>query len=676
MMLNYPVTKKTMCREEHFGITVEDPYRWLEDDRSEETARFVEAQNAFTDAYLAKIPGREKIRERLTELLNYEKYSDFRVKKDRIVFHRNSGLQNQSAIYGQTGLEGVPELILDPNALSGDGTVSVSLLRFSQDGRYLPYLISESGSDWQTLKILDLETKENLADELKWVKFTDAAWEGGGFYYSRYDAPEKGSELSAPNEYQKIYYHKLGTKQSEDRLVYENPENPLRYYSLINTQDEDDKIISVSEGTYGTEILYFDKMTKQFQPIFTGFHADRFFVGKHDGKLLFLTDEDSPNMKIVSFNPRTGQIEDLLEETDHCLQSAVLLDENLILEYLVDVASQVIWMNLKTGEKTEISLPGPGSILQFDGSEELGGFLYSFSNYTTPLTICFYDYKTGQSRAIKQSELPFDLSDFVTERHVVEASDGAKIPLFLSYRKGLAADGGNPAFLYAYGGFSSPIQLGFKPSAIYLMEQGFVYAEAGIRGGSEYGDEWHKAGMLLNKQRCFDDFKECAEYLIDKGFCSSETLAIEGRSNGGLLMGAVLNQHPELYRVAFPTVGVMDMLRYHLFTVGWGWIPEYGNPEEEEHFRNILAYSPLHNIEEKSYPSILIRTADHDDRVVPAHSFKYGATLQEKNRSGNPILMRIDKKAGHGMGKPLSKVIEEMADAYAFMIHEIGQSRK
>lgn len=675
-MLHYPVTRKEEHKEEHFGVTIEDPYRWLEDDQSAETAQFVDAQNALTKAYMEKIPGKDRIQKRLTELMDYEKYSAFRVDKDRIIFHHNSGLQNQFVIYEQKGLDGDAELVLDPNKLSDDGTVSVALLRLSKNGKYLPYLISESGSDWQTLKILDMETKENLPDELTWVKFTGAAWEGNGFYYSRYDAPEAGSELSAKNEYQKIYYHELGTEQSQDRPVFEDPEHPLRYYDLETSKDEEEKFITVSEGTYGTEILYFDKTSEEFRPIFKGFHADRYFVGKYDGKLLFMTDEDCPNLKLVSFDPKTDQIEDILPEAEHYMVGATENDGYLLVEYLADVASKLLLVNLKTGEQKEIELPGLGNLLQYSGSEELGGFLFSFSSYVTPLTIYFYDFKTSQTSIFKEPELPIDMSQFVTERHFVEASDGARVPLFLSYRKDLKLDGKNPAFLYAYGGFSSPILIGYSASVAYLMEEGFVYAHAGIRGGSEYGEKWHKEGMLLNKQRGFDDFHECAEYLIDKGFCSSETLAIEGRSNGGLLIGAVLNQHPELYRVAFPTVGVMDMLRYHLFTVGWGWVPEYGNPEEEEHFHNILKYSPLHNIEEKNYPSVMIRTADHDDRVVPAHSFKYGATLQEKNLSENPILMRIDKKAGHGMGKPLSMVIEELADVYAFMMHEIKQPRQ
>ena len=671
-MYTYPVTRKEDLTETRFDIAIDDPYRWLEDDQSAETAQFVERQNAFTRAYLDRIPGREQVRERLTALHNYEKYMAFDLHEDTIIYQYNSGLQNQPVWYVQKGLDGESEILLDPNTLSEDGTVSVTLLSFSKNGKYLPYLISQSGSDWQTLRILDMDTKKPLPDALRWVKFTNAAWEGNGFYYSRYAAPDEGGELSARNEYQSVYYHELGADQAQDQLIYNDPGHPLRYYRPVTSKDEQDRIIHVSEGTYGNEVLWYDRDEGDYRSVFGGFHANRFFIGKYDGQLLFLTDEHAPKGKIAAFRPATMEITDLVPEGENGLKSARLSCEYLILEYLADVASRLILLNLKSGARREVALPGLGTVLQFAGSAELGGFLYSFGSFIEPLTLYFCDFEHGRSTVLKKSKLALDMSDFVMERHFVEASDGAKIPLFLSYRKGLKRDGKNSALLYAYGGFSISLPLSFSPQAAYLMERGCVYAQANIRGGNEYGDAWHRAGMLLNKQRVFDDFRECAEYLISHQYCSSETLAIEGRSNGGLLMGAVMNQHPELYRVVIPTVGVMDMLRYHLFTVGWGWIPEYGHPDEEAHFRNLLAYSPLHNIEEKPYPSVMIRTADHDDRVVPAHSFKFGATLQEKNRSEHPILLRIDRKAGHGVGKSLTKLIDEQADTYAFMFYELG----
>ncbi len=670
-MIQYPKVRKSAVQDLIFGKMIDDPYRWLEDDRSLETAQFVNEQNAVTQAYLEQIPDRDKIRKRLADLYNYEKYALFHVHRERIFYNYNTGLQNQPAWFTQKGLDSKAELLLDPNTLSREGTTAVTFLTASKDGRFLPYLLSEAGSDWQTLKIIDLENNKTLEDELHHVKFTETAWEGNGFYYSRYDAPQAGSELSGKNENMKICFHVVGTLQEEDALVYEDPANPTRYFRLSTTKDEKHRLIHVSEGTDGTEILIFDHEADGFVKLFSGLDANRQFVGQFNHQLLFLTDENTPNQKIVTWNPDTKELKDLIPEESIALKNAVLVGENLILEYLEDVASKVIVFNISTGEKKEIALPGLGSVLQISGSEELGGFLYSFGSLLAPISLYFYDFANGVSNVFKQSKLAFDASDFITERHFVEASDGSMIPLFLTYKKGLRKDALNPTLLFAYGGFSISLPLSFNPSHAYLIEQGGIYAQANIRGGAEYGDAWHKAGMLLNKQRVFDDFRECAEYLIEHQFCSRETLAIEGRSNGGLLMGAVMNQHPELYRVVFPTVGVMDMLRYHLFTIGWGWIPEYGNPDEEIHFNNILRYSPLHNIEEKKYPSVMIMTADHDDRVVPAHSFKYGATLQEKNQSKHPILLRIDKQAGHGLGKSLEKVIAEQADKLAFMFHEM-----
>ncbi len=673
MKINYPKVRKDEIEEEKFGVLVADPYRWLEDEQSEETAKFIEEQMAVTKAYLDKIPAKEKIKDRLTELYNYEKYGGAWVSKEKILFTYSPGLQNQPFWYLQDGLEGEEELLLDPNSLSEEGTVAATLLSPSADNRYVTYLVSEAGSDWQSLKVLDLTTKEPLEDELNWVKFTWTAWEGDGFYYSGYSAPEEGRELSAINENMRVYYHKLGDKQENDRLVYEDPAHPLRYNSLRNTEDKKQKILTVSEGTYGDEILLFDEEKESFIPLLEGFHADRHFLDKYENQLLFLTDEEAPNRKIIAYDLEKKEFTDFLKEADHSLENAVLIGDYLVLAYLVDVASELRILNLKTGEEEKLDLPELGNVFLVSGSEELGGFFYTFGSLSSPLTNYFYSFATKETSVFKKSELAIDTSDFVTERHFVEASDGAKIPLFLMYKKGLKKDGTNPTLLYAYGGFSASTQLNFKLTSAYIVDRGGIYAQANIRGGDEYGDTWHRQGMLLNKQRVFDDFIECSEYLIEQGYSSSEKLAIEGASNGGLLMGAVMNQRPDLYRVVFPCVGVMDMLRYHLFTVGWGWIPEFGSPDEEIYFKYLLKYSPLHNIEEKDYPSVMIRTADHDDRVVPAHSFKYGAALQEKNTSDNPILLRIDKDAGHGAGKSLEKIIDEQVDKFAFLFYEMGR---
>lgn len=671
-MFEYPKARKEDISENHFGIDIQDPYRWMEDDNSEETKAFVEDQIAFTNKYLDGITGKDKIKERLIELYNYEKFAGFRVIKGKILYSHNSGLQNQNVWYIQDGLDGEPEVLIDANTLSDDGTVAVSLAAASKDGRYISCLIAESGSDWNTIKILDLENKELLEDEINWVKFTGTAWEGDGFYYSAYDKPEDGSELSGVNANMKVYYHKLGDKQAEDKLVFEDSDNPLRQYSFIISDDENSRLVYVSEGTYGSEILLFDEESNEYEKLFDGFHADRSYLGKYESRLFFTTDEDTPNRKVLTYDLNDKSWTDLVDEGEHSLEYARLTDSYLTLVYNVDVVTQAYVRNLETDEEIKLEFEEFGSIDQIAVSKELNGIMYSFNTAIKPRVLNFFDFVSKETTVFRQSELAFDTTDFVTERHFVDASDGAKIPLFITYKKGMEKNGNNPTKLYAYGGFSVSINLSFSPADMYLVDQGGIYVSANIRGGAEYGDKWHKEGMLLNKQRVFDDFIECSEWLIENNYTSCDKLAIEGGSNGGLLMGTVTNQRPDLYRVVFNNVGVLDMLRYHLFTIGWAWIPEYGNPEEEEHFKNVYAYSPLHNIEEKDYPSVMIATADHDDRVVPAHSFKYGATLQESNTSDNPILLRIDKDAGHGAGKSIMKSIDTAADKYAFMSNEMG----
>lgn len=674
MTLSYPKVKKDPSFVEKFGHKIPDPYRWLEDEHSPDTQDFIDQQTALTQDYMAHVPQRDQIQDRLRQLTDYEKYGSVTVFDDYIIYSYNPGSKNQHLWYIQKGLEGEPELLLDPNKLSEDGTVAASILSLSKDQRYLSYLVSESGSDWQTIRVLDLASKENLPDTIRHVKFTWVAWDKEGFYYSGYPQSEQSGSLTAVNECQSIYYHKLGEDQEDDQLIYSDPDHPQRYCTLVLSEDLSEKLITRSTGTYGNEVLRYQEDKQDFDLIFQGFDSDRFFIGKYQDQLLFLTDEGASNKRIVGYQLDTGKVQDIVSEQEVPLQNAELVGNYLALEYMVDVASQLRLFNLKDGDEKILEIPDHGTLYTITGSEALDGIIYSFTTMKEPLAFYYYSFSQGTSQVFRQSQLPLDTSDLVVERHFVEASDGAKVPLFMLYKQGIQKDSNNPTLLYAYGGFNITTPLSFSPMNVFLADHGGIYVQANIRGGSEYGEAWHRQGMMENKQRVFDDFIECAEFLVESGYTSKDKLAITGGSNGGLLIGAVTNQRPDLFRVALPKVGVMDMLRYHLFTVGWGWIPEFGDPEDEVHFNNILKYSPLHNIQTKDYPSVMIFTADHDDRVVPAHSLKYGASLQAHNTSDNPILLRIDQKAGHGAGKSLAKVIDEYADMYAFMAWEMGHS--
>ncbi|MBL7923781.1 MAG: S9 family peptidase [Bacteroidia bacterium] len=678
----YPRTEKGTDQDNYHGTTVSDPYRWLEVDTAENVKKWVEAQNKVTFDYLAKIPYRENFRKRLTEIMNYERFSAPNKAGDYYFFSKNDGLQNQSVIYYQKGLDAEPRVFLDPNSLSKDGTAAVSMLGFSGDKKYLAYAINQSGSDWQTIRVKQVEGAKDMSDELQWVKFSGAAWYKDGFFYSRYATPAKGTELSAKNEYHQVWYHKLGTAQSEDQLIYEDKANALRYYGSQVTEDERYLFIYVSQGTYGTEILYRDltRPGSKLSLLFKGFEHEYGIIDNEGSKIFISTNHGALNNHVTLLDlatlkpgvPAHEQWQVLVPETSSLLESVSSAGGKLFLNYLQDVSSHVYRYSFSGVREMEIPLPAIGTASGFSGYRDDKEVFFTFTSFTYPPTIYRYSLADRQVTKFRGSGVKFNPDAFTTEQVFFNSKDGTRVPMFIVHKKGLKRDGKNPTLLYAYGGFNVNLNPGFSAARLALLEQGAIFVMANIRGGGEYGEAWHKAGMLLNKQNVFDDFIAAAEYLIREKYTSPSFLAVQGGSNGGLLIGAVVNQRPDLYKVAFPAVGVMDMLRFHKFTVGWGWVVEYGSSDSVQHFRNLLNYSPLHNIRPAEYPAVMVTTADHDDRVVPAHSFKYIATLQEKQKGNNPVLIRIDVKAGHGAGKPLSKTIEELADTYSFMFYNMG----
>lgn len=670
-MIKYPNSRKEYLVENIFGKQVEDSYRWMEDESHKDLSEWIDSQNALTQSHLQSIGDRDQIKARLKELNDFSKYENIRVIGEYIIYQYNDGLQNQSVYYIQKGLEGHAQILIDPNTLSEDGTVAIDLGGHSKDNRYLAYLQAAAGSDWHIIRIIDLETLELLEDQLEWVKFTFTSWRKDGFYYSAFDAPEKGKVLSEKNTDMKVFYHKLGQDQSEDQEIYADPDHPLRYHTIFSTDNQEDLVLASRAGTYGSEIKIYSEKDQAFKCVFEGFASKQNYVGSKDDLAYFISDEEAANKKIVAVNTKTLDVETLIDESDSNIEEAYIIKDHLILVCLEDVKALIKIYTLEGNFKAYLELPGIGTPSAFTSSEVFDEIFFTFTSYIQPNTLYSFTLENLKAQIFKNSNLPYDVSDYVTEQIFIESKDGTMIPAFATYKKGLKLDGKNPTMLYAYGGFSIPMRPAFKPSVIYFIEGGGIHVEASIRGGSEYGEAWHKAGMLLNKQNVFDDFIAVAEGLIEKGYTSKDYLAISGRSNGGLLMGAISNQRPDLFSVVFPTVGVMDMLRYHKFTIGWGWAVEYGNPDEEVHFNNIYKYSPLHNIEKKDYPATMVLTADHDDRVVPAHSFKYIARLQEMNTSDQPMLIRIDKNSGHGAGKSTEKLIDENADKLAFLFHHI-----
>jgi len=677
----YPQTKKVNQVDDYFGTKVEDPYRWLEDDTAADVKQWVKEEHAVTEKYLSQIPYRNKIKDRLRTLFNYPKYGLMEKKGDYYYFTKNDGLQNLATIYYQKGLDAKPEVFFDPNQLSSDGTVSAALGAFSNDYKHVALIVNAAGSDWQELQIMDAQTGRFTGDTMKWVKFSDAAWYKNGFYYSRYDKPA-GSMLSVANENQKVYYHQLGTQQASDKLIFEEKDHPQRYYTAQVTDDERFLIIYGSEGTDGIELWVQDlsKGEKDLRKVLPGFKYNHTVLDNDGDRLLVLTNQNADRQHVVSIdpnNPSPDKWKEIIPEQPEALTVVNNAGGRLFAQYLHDASSKVSVFTYDGKKERDIQLPGLGTVAGFGGSKKDNVVYYGYSSFTTPFEQYSYDIATGASKLYRKTELPYDTKQYETTQKFFTSKDGTKVPVFLTSKKGIRLDGNNPCMLYGYGGFNIPLTPAFSATNMLFLENGGVYVVANLRGGSEYGEEWHKAGMLLNKQTVFDDFIGAAEFLIKEKYTSSNKLAIYGRSNGGLLIGAVMLQRPELFKVALPTVGVLDMLRYHKFTVGWGWAVEYGSSDSAKYFPTLYKYSPLHNVKSGvNYPATFIMTADHDDRVVPAHSFKFAATLQEKYKGDQPMLIRIETKAGHGAGGAgsVSKIIEQEADRWSFVFYNLDMN--
>jgi prolyl oligopeptidase len=672
----YPSARKSDQVDDYHGVKVADPYRWLENLDSEETRAWVEAENKLTFAFLNDIPQRAAIRERLTKLWNYEKYGAPFKEGNRYFYTRNSGLQNQSVLYTVNTLDGQPQMILDPNTLSSDGTVAVSGLQVSPDGKLLAYSLSSSGSDWQEWKVRDVTTSKDLSDHLKWVKFSGVSWtrDGKGFFYSRYDEP-KADALKAVNYFQKVYYHKLGTPQTEDVLVYERTDQKHWLFGGSVTEDGNYLIVTIYQGTDTKNRVYYKDLKAKDAPVvklLDDFDAAYTFVANEGTRFWFQTDLEAPRGKLIEVdvkNPTRAQWKVLVPEAKERLQGTSFIDHKFVLNYLKDAYTQVKIYDTAGKFLSAIELPGIGTADGFNGKAIDKETFYAFTGFTTPTTIYRYDFTTGKSTVFRQPKVDFNPSDYETKQVFYASKDGTKVPMFITHKKGLKLDGNNPTVLYGYGGFDISLTPGFSVGNLVWMEMGGIYAQANLRGGGEYGEEWHQAGMKLKKQNVFDDFIAAAEWLIANKYTSTPKLSILGGSNGGLLVGAAMTQRPDLFGAAIPAVGVMDMLRFQTFTIGWAWVSDYGSSDNADEFKALYAYSPLHNIKPgTSYPPTLITTADHDDRVWPGHSFKFAAALQAAQAGDAPVLIRIETKAGHGAGKPTTKVIEEIADRWAFLV--------
>lgn len=678
--LTYPETAKTDVVDTYFGTSVPDPYRWLENDTSVQTAAWVAAQNKVTGEYLSKIPFRGALLRRLTAVADYEKTGAPAKKHGKYYFYKNDGLQNQSVLYVQNSLDGEARVMLDPNKLSADGTVALTGTSFSHDGKYMAYTISRSGSDWTEIYVIDTESGQTLDDHIVWAKFTGAAWHGDGFYYSAYDAPEAGKEYSNVNENHKIYYHKLGTPQSADRLVYENKAYPKRFYSA-SVSDDETLLFVYESGDGAGNALYVKDLTKPDAPLTamaTDMRYQYYPVETIDGKTYIFTNYGAPKGRIMATTaakPAQKDWTEVVAEGQSVLSGVQVIGGKLLLTYDKDVANHAYVYSLDGKMEHEVKLPGLGSV-GFSGDKDDRECFFTFTSFTIPGAVYRYDIGQNTYSLLRAPKVDFDSDGFITEQVFYPSKDGTRIPMFLTYKKGLKRDGRNPVYLYGYGGFNISLNPGFSSSRIPFLESGGIYAQANLRGGGEYGEEWHQAGTKMKKQNVFDDFIAAAEWLIKNGYTDKDKIAIVGSSNGGLLVGACMTQRPDLFRVAVPQVGVMDMLRYHKFTIGWNWASDYGTSDDsKEMFEYLKSYSPLHNLKKGTrYPATLVTTADHDDRVVPAHSFKFAATLQECNDGTHPTLIRIDRKAGHGAGKPMSKVLEEQADIYGFIMHNLGMN--
>jgi prolyl oligopeptidase len=680
--LTYPVTKKVAQSDDYHGTAVADPYRWLEDANSAETKAWVDQQNSVTQAFLGQIPERAAIRQRLTQLWNFERYSVPFKEGGRYFYSRNDGLQNQAVLYTLKSLDDEPRLLLDPNKLAADGTVALAGLAVSPDGKFLAYSTAASGSDWNEIRVRTIESGNDTEDHIRWVKFSQTAWahDGSGFYYSRYDAPTEATRLASVNYFQKLYFHKLGTPQDQDVLVYHRPDHKDWGFSAEVTDDGRYLVISSSQGTDPKNRVFIKDLGKDgkqkdgaVKGLLEAFDASYSFVDNDGPLFYFVTDKDAPKSRIVAIDVRTAKWSEIVPEGAATLKGANIVNGQLVAEYLTDAHSAVKVFDLKGRPLHEVALPGIGSAAGFHGKRGESETFYSYTSFTTPATIYRYDLKTGKSAVYRQPKVDFDPAAYETRQEFFTSKDGTRVPMFIVSKKGVKRDGSNPTYLYGYGGFNVSLTPAFSVANLAWVEMGGVYVMANLRGGGEYGEAWHQAGTKLRKQNVFDDFIGAAEWLVANKVTSPSKLAIGGGSNGGLLVGAAMTQRPDLFAAALPAVGVMDMLRFHKFTIGWAWTSDYGSADNADEFKALVRYSPLHNLKPGTcYPATMVTTADHDDRVVPAHSFKFAAAAQAAQAGQSPILIRIETKAGHGAGKPTSKQIEEVADRWGFLSRTLG----
>lgn len=676
--LTYPVTKKVDQRDDYHGTTIADPYRWLEDANSAETQAWVTEQNKLTQGFLGQIPERAAIRQRLTQLWNFERYSVPFKEGGRYFYSRNDGLQNQAVLYTLRTLDDQPRVLLDPNKLAADGTVALAGLAISPQGKHLAYSTAASGSDWNEIRVRDIDTGKDTLDHIRWVKFSSTAWahDGSGFYYSRYDAPAESAKLAGINYFQKLYFHKLGTPQEQDVLVYERKDQKEWGFQAEVTDDGRYLVISSSQGTDPKNRVFIRDLKDpgaKVTGLLEAFDASYAFIDNDGPLFYFVTDKDAPRSRIAAIDVRTGAWTGIVPESQQTLKGANIVNGQLVAEYLADAYSAVKVFDLKGKPLHDVALPGIGSAGGFGGKRGDTETFYSYTSFTTPATIYRYDLKSGKSSVYRQPKVDFDPAAYETRQEFFTSKDGTRVPMFIVAKKGMRRDGSNPTYLYGYGGFNIPLTPAFSVANLAWVEMGGVYVMANLRGGGEYGEAWHQAGTKLRKQNVFDDFIGAAEWLVANKVTSPSKLAIGGGSNGGLLVGAAMTQRPDLFAAALPAVGVMDMLRFHKFTIGWAWTSDYGSSDNAEEFKALVGYSPLHNLKAGTcYPATMVTTADHDDRVVPAHSFKFAAAAQAAQGGPAPVLIRIETKAGHGAGKPTSKQIEEVADRWGFLSRTLG----
>ncbi len=675
--LTYPDTREDDVVDEYHGKKISDPYRWLEDDYSDETKAWVKEENDVTFSYLDKIDYRSALRNRLNEIYNYTKFSAPFKRGKYYYYFRQEGLQNQSVLYRTSNLDEDGEIFLDPNAFSQDGTVALSSMSMDKDYKRFAYSISRAGSDWQEIYVKNVEDGSVMTDTVQWAKFTGIAWKNDGFYYNAYPAPDEKTAFTESNKGMKIFYHKLGTKQKDDPVVYEDPDNPNKYFFAQTTEDERFLIIGTSLGTSGNDLQIQDLNDKSGKPIrvIDDFDSDIQLIDSEGDELYFLTNRSAPNWRLIKFNINdpTNWLDVIGEHEKRVLRGASFTGGHLFANYMDDVKSAVFRHDIDGSNPQAVELPGIGTVSGFGGKKEDKELFFVFTSMIRPSTIYRYDITNNKSEIFKQPEIDFDSDKYVTKQVFYPSKDGTKIPMFIVHKKDIQLTGDNPTWLYAYGGFNIPLMPNFSTVRLAWLEQGGVYAMANLRGGGEYGKNWHDGGKLLNKQNVFDDFIAAAEYLISEKYTNKDKIAIHGGSNGGLLVGACMTQRPDLFQVALPAVGVLDMLRYENFTIGYAWASDYGSVKEKEHFENILTYSPLHNLSPGTeYPATMILTADHDDRVVPAHSFKFAAGLQKAHTGNNPVLIRVDVDAGHGAGKPTAKILDEYSDVISFMMYNMG----